>query len=168
MKKKQNLDFQSLASKDLPNPISGRFPLGLIFSNGLKPPTRDTFSLMQKNIGKKLRQKFPRYRKFIQKAASDHTETTGKKISEKKSDFGNEDLVETLSLYVFFQMCFLNSDSYWPFLSKCVGPKGDRVKHQRKTQQRSTWWFQIFFIFIPTWGNDPICLIFFEGVETTN
>ena len=68
-------------------PISGRFPLGLIFSNGLKPPTRDTFSLMQKNIGKKLRQKFPRYRKFIQKAASDHTETTGKKISEKKKWF---------------------------------------------------------------------------------
>ena len=44
----------------------------------------------------------------------------------------------------FFQMWFLNSDSYWPFLSK-VGPKGFRVKHQRKTQQRSTWWFQIYF-----------------------
>ena len=24
------------------------------------------------------------------------------------------------------------------------------------------WWFQIFFIFIPTWGNDPIWLIFFQ------
>ena len=24
------------------------------------------------------------------------------------------------------------------------------------------WWFQIFFIFIPTWGNDPIWLIFFK------
>ena len=23
----------------------------------------------------------------------------------------------------------------------------------------SRWWFQIFFIFIPTWGNDPIWLI---------
>ena len=30
------------------------------------------------------------------------------------------------------------------------------------------WWFQIIFIFIPTWGNDPIWLIFFKGVETTN
>ena len=30
------------------------------------------------------------------------------------------------------------------------------------------WWFQIFFIFIPTWGNDPILLIFFKWVETTN
>ena len=29
-------------------------------------------------------------------------------------------------------------------------------------------WFQIFFIFIPTWGNDPIWLIFFKRVETTN
>ena len=25
------------------------------------------------------------------------------------------------------------------------------------------WWFQIFFIFIPTWGNDPIWLIFFSN-----
>ncbi len=30
------------------------------------------------------------------------------------------------------------------------------------------WWFQIFFIFTPTWGNDPIWLIFFTWVETTN
>ena len=30
------------------------------------------------------------------------------------------------------------------------------------------WWFQIFFIFNPTWGNDPIWLICFKGVETTN
>ena len=26
----------------------------------------------------------------------------------------------------------------------------------------SRWWFQIFFIFTPTWGNDPIWLIFFR------
>ena len=32
----------------------------------------------------------------------------------------------------------------------------------------SGWWFQIFFIFILTWGNDPIWLRFFKGVETTN
>ncbi len=25
------------------------------------------------------------------------------------------------------------------------------------------WWFQIFFIFTPTWGNDPIWLIFKMG-----
>ena len=30
------------------------------------------------------------------------------------------------------------------------------------------WWFQICFIFIRTWGNDPILLIFFRWVETTN
>ena len=30
------------------------------------------------------------------------------------------------------------------------------------------WWFQIFFIFTPIWGNDPIWLIFFKWVETTN
>ena len=31
----------------------------------------------------------------------------------------------------------------------------------------SGWWFQSFFIFIPTWGNDRIWLIFFRWVETT-
>ncbi len=30
------------------------------------------------------------------------------------------------------------------------------------------WWFQIFFILTPTWGNDPIWLIFFKWAETTN
>ncbi len=30
------------------------------------------------------------------------------------------------------------------------------------------WWFQTFFIFTPTWGNDSIWLIFFNRVETTN
>ena len=28
--------------------------------------------------------------------------------------------------------------------------------------------FKYFFIFTPTWGNDPIWLIFFKWVETTN
>ena len=32
----------------------------------------------------------------------------------------------------------------------------------------SGWWFQRLFIFIPIWGNDPIWLIFFKWVETTN
>ena len=32
----------------------------------------------------------------------------------------------------------------------------------------SRWWFQIFFIFTPTWGRFPFWLIFLEGVETTN
>ena len=30
------------------------------------------------------------------------------------------------------------------------------------------WWFQIFFIFTPTWGDDPFWQIFFKGVETIN
>ena len=29
-------------------------------------------------------------------------------------------------------------------------------------------WFQIVFIFTPTWGNDPIWFIFFNWVETTS
>ena len=35
-------------------------------------------------------------------------------------------------------------------------------------QLNTRWWFQIFFIFTPIWGNDPIWLIFFRWVETTN
>ena len=32
----------------------------------------------------------------------------------------------------------------------------------------SRWWFQICFIFTPTWGRFPCWLIFFKEVETTN
>ena len=32
----------------------------------------------------------------------------------------------------------------------------------------SGWWFQIFVILIPIWGNDPIWLIFFKWVKATN
>ena len=32
----------------------------------------------------------------------------------------------------------------------------------------SGWWFQTFFMFTPTWGNDPIWLICLNWVETTN
>ena len=30
------------------------------------------------------------------------------------------------------------------------------------------WWFQTFFIFIPTWGRFPFWLIFFRWVKATN
>ena len=33
---------------------------------------------------------------------------------------------------------------------------------------KSRWWFQIFFIFTPTWGRFSIWLIFFKWVETAN
>ena len=32
-------------------------------------------------------------------------------------------------------------------------------------QKFAGWWFQIFFMFIPIWGNDRILLIFFIWVE---
>ena len=38
----------------------------------------------------------------------------------------------------------------------------------RFSQPSTGWWFQIFFIFTPTWGRFPFWLIFFKGVETTN
>ena len=42
------------------------------------------------------------------------------------------------------------------------------LKFQTWSGCLSSWWFQIFFIFTLTWGNDPIWLIFFRWVETTN
>ena len=32
-----------------------------------------------------------------------------------------------------------------------------------KTTNKTGWWFQICFIFIPTWGNHPIWLIYFSN-----
>ena len=42
------------------------------------------------------------------------------------------------------------------------------AESQTSAIHSSGWWFQTFFIFTPTWGNDAIWLIFFQGVETTN
>ena len=39
---------------------------------------------------------------------------------------------------------------------------------QHSKQQKTGWWFQIFFIFTPIWWRFPIWLIFFKWVETTN
>ena len=50
------------------------------------------------------------------------------------------------------------------FFAKTVHPG---TKMWNIMSSTSRWWFQIFFIFIPTWGNDPIWLIFFKWVETT-
>ena len=38
-----------------------------------------------------------------------------------------------------------------------------------RISSKTRWWFQIFFvIFTITWGDDPIWLIYFKWVETTN
>ena len=56
----------------------------------------------------------------------------------------------------------------WHFIfpTKLYFPYGSPMCNLKKPLTR--WWFQIFFIFTPTWGNDPIWLIFFRWVETTN
>ena len=49
--------------------------------------------------------------------------------------------------------------------SGLIGIGGDDLKapvfrpiqsHSRVLAMFPRWWFQIFFIFTPTWGNDPI------------
>ena len=58
--------------------------------------------------------------------------------------------------------------------SRDLGPFGEAVfvrllfGCKMPTKTRSRWWFQIFFIFTPTWGRFPFWLIFFRWVETTN
>ena len=55
-----------------------------------------------------------------------------------------------------------------------IEPPGDDViffnspEASRRHMHFSRWWFQRVFMFIPTWGKDPIWLIFFKWVETTN
>ena len=49
----------------------------------------------------------------------------------------------------------------WKLSSECVEGFGS-------VQSVSRWWFQIFFIFIPTWGRFPFWLTFFRWGETTS
>ena len=41
---------------------------------------------------------------------------------------------------------------------------GKKAHHFFTDNHEESWWFEIFFIFIPIWGNDPIWLIFFRWV----
>ena len=58
--------------------------------------------------------------------------------------------------------CFGWYGEYMCFLSLAFYLHIDIVLHITR------WWSQVCFISIPTWGNDPIWLIFFRWVETTN
>ena len=46
--------------------------------------------------------------------------------------------------------------------------QSDVLRTASRKGNTTRWWFQIFFIFTPTWGRFPFWLIFFKGVETTN
>ena len=67
--------------------------------------------------------------------------------------------VETACVCVFCWVIFFTESDSIPW---------DENHHSNKPAF-SGWRFQIFFIFIPIWGNDPIWLIFFRWVcSTTN
>ena len=53
--------------------------------------------------------------------------------------------VKTMVLGVAFDLIFLSQ-----IISLFSGGE------QKKAARISSWWFQTFFIFIPTWGIDPI------------
>ena len=57
----------------------------------------------------------------------------------------------------------------WVYLMLANGIKDHRSMWYSFTLDIiSRWWFQICFIFTPTWGDNPIWLKFFNWVETTN
>ena len=69
----------------------------------------------------------------------------------------------------------------WKPDDPCKSPQSvslDKIEPGKKTIQVclnrvltlkiSGWWFQIFFIFTPTWGRFPFWRAYFSGVETTN
>ena len=59
--------------------------------------------------------------------------------------------------------------SWVSILLGVTGPP--QIEYSSQLHWRTRWWFQIFFIFTPTWGRFPIWpiwLIFFKGVEATN
>ena len=47
-------------------------------------------------------------------------------------------------------------------------PMGRGISKSPRCTYIARWWFQMCFIFTPIWENDPIWLIFFRWVETTN
>ena len=95
--------------------------------------------------------------------------------SEEMVKFG--DAVEP-ALQLYFEDCCADGLPPWIRIGKTliVGlsllfllPLGLKRLVKKEPEKRLFgWWFQRFFIFIPIWGNDPIWLIFFKGLETTN
>ena len=58
-------------------------------------------------------------------------------------------------------------DSHWVYQQRLRGVCSSSVCWNN-LRIFTGWWFQICFIFNPTWENDPIWLIFFKWVETTS
>ena len=55
-----------------------------------------------------------------------------------------------------------------PLLGKGVGKNFSQAYKVSTVIIYTRWWFEMFFIFTPTWGRFPFWLIFFKWVETTN
>ena len=64
--------------------------------------------------------------------------------------------------YVTFEIETLQKTKQWP------ASGGIYIPEVQRKYCLIGWWFQIFFMFGPTWGIDPIWLIFFKRVETTS
>ena len=56
---------------------------------------------------------------------------------------------------------------WWRFSKAAINWLKPAMWFLHLLQMLTGWWFQTFFMFTHTWGNDPIWLIFFKWVETT-
>ena len=76
---------------------------------------------------------------------------------------------------------FFLDTKWWAFISFDLGSgwmelltklRRDIARHWFRStgskRSKTSWWFQILFIFTPIWGRFPFWLIFFRWVETTN
>ena len=66
-----------------------------------------------------------------------------------------------LNVYVRF------SESWLPWFEKHISEHNKPKEQEQIDQSETGWWFDVFFMFTLTWGNDPI-LICFKWVEDTN
>ena len=71
-------------------------------------------------------------------------------------------------IYIFIPASRESKSSHFYQLLLAMPPTNCESQIWRALEISFGWWFQICFIFTPIWGNDPIWLIFFKWLETTN
>ena len=92
--------------------------------------------------------------------------------TRKKTPFGIWPIIFGLLFRCFFPFeapWHLTSSQVWEggwtIFPQFLGPPKSYGWHIKARSAR--WWFQFFFVFIPTWGNHLIWLLFFRWVETS-
>ena len=78
---------------------------------------------------------------------------------------------QLISQWPLGRCCWIGTDPTWRRAQPIVWEGAwwhPEVSLTCLTKHTPWWWFQVFFIFTPTWGRFPFWPIFFKEVETTN